>query len=46
MGIAYGNHKAKLAYVTPKLVHPFVHAPTHTYIKIYFDLNILNNHSY
>jgi hypothetical protein len=23
-----GNHKAKLAYVTPKLVHPFVHDPT------------------
>ncbi len=29
MGIAYGNHKAKLAYVTPKLVHPIVHAPIH-----------------
>jgi len=21
------NHKAKLDYMTPKLVHPFVHAP-------------------
>jgi hypothetical protein len=26
-GHCNGNHKAKLAYVTPKLVHPFVHAP-------------------
>jgi len=26
-GFCNGNHKAKLAYVTPKLVHPFVHAP-------------------
>ncbi len=27
MGIAMATNKAKLAYVTPKLVYPFVHAP-------------------
>ncbi len=27
MGIVMATNKAQLAYVTPKLVYPFVHAP-------------------